>query len=219
MLLSVAALVACAAPLPPAVDQTKPPPPPEVIVSPSPEPKPIAPAQSVVETATPEAKQAYSEAEELFLQAMRQIKDRTADKDNYQTARRSFTTLLDKYPDSKWSAAAHIILALMGETAPSGNKPSADQAIITKLVAEKAKQLQENEQLIKELRSVNDKFKAELSALQQENEQSKKELRSVNDKFKAELSALQQENEQLKKDIQLLKNLEIKLEKREKQLR
>ena len=153
------------------------------------------------------------------MQALRQIKDRTADTDLHQTARRSFTTLLDKYPDSKWSDAAHTILALLGETAPSANKPTADQGMLNTLLGEKVRQLEENEQLQKELRSANDKFKAALSALQQENEQSKKELRSLNDKYKAELSALQQENEQLKKDIQLLKNLEIQLEKREKQLR
>jgi len=72
------------------------------------------------------------------LQALRQIKDLAADNDRYQTAKRSFTTLLDKYPDSKWTDAAHIILALLGEMASSGNKPNADQAMLTKLVDEKS---------------------------------------------------------------------------------
>jgi hypothetical protein len=41
----------------------------------------------------------------------------------------------------------------------------------------------------------------------------------LSEKYQAELAELQQENEQLKNDLQLLKNLEIQLDKREKMLR
>jgi hypothetical protein len=58
-----------------------------------------------------------------------------------------------------------------------------------------------------------------LSSTRQENDNFKKEVRYLNDRLKTETSRLSEENEQLKKDIQLLKNLEIQLEKRDKQFR
>lgn len=57
------------------------------------------------------------------------------------------------------------------------------------------------------------------SRTRQENDNLKREVRHLNDKLKTETSRLSEENEQLKKDIQLLKNLEIQLEKRDKQFR
>jgi hypothetical protein len=41
----------------------------------------------------------------------------------------------------------------------------------------------------------------------------------MSEKYQAALAERQQENEQLKKDLQLLKNLEIQLDRREKMLR
>ena len=54
---------------------------------------------------------------------------------------------------------------------------------------------------------------------QNENERLKKEIQALNGRFQTERSALLQENEQLKKDIELLKKLEVQLDKREKMLR
>jgi hypothetical protein len=60
-----------------------------------------------------------------------------------------------------------------------------------------------------------EKAKEEKAKLLRENEQIKKD----NKQLLEETAKLVQENEQLKKDIQLLKSLEVQLEKREKMLR
>jgi len=60
-----------------------------------------------------------------------------------------------------------------------------------------------------------DKAKEDNARLLKENEQVKKDNRRLLE----ETAKLIQENEQLKKDIQLLKSLEVQLEKREKMLR
>jgi hypothetical protein len=52
-----------------------------------------------------------------------------------------------------------------------------------------------------------------------ETEQLRKELRALNDRLQTETSRLAQENEQLKKDLQLLKELELQLDKRDRNLR
>ena len=60
-----------------------------------------------------------------------------------------------------------------------------------------------------------ERAKGENTRLLKENEQVKKD----NHRMLEETAKLIQENEQLKKDIQLLKSLEVQLEKREKMLR
>ncbi len=60
-----------------------------------------------------------------------------------------------------------------------------------------------------------EKAKEDNAKLLKENEQTKKD----NKQLLEETAKLLQENEQLKKDIQLLKSLEVQLEKREKMLR
>jgi len=50
-------------------------------------------------------------------------------------------------------------------------------------------------------------------------EQLRKELRALNDRLQSETARLAQENEQLKKDLQLLKELELQLDKRDRNLR
>jgi len=57
------------------------------------------------------------------------------------------------------------------------------------------------------------------SRLQQENEQLRRELRQLNEKYQEELNRVNQENEQLKRDIRLLKNMGIQRENRERMLR
>ena len=67
--------------------------------------------------------------------------------------------------------------------------------------------------LIEGMRSSDEKSKSNLQLiekLQGEKNRLSKEL----EKYRSENNALIQENEQLKKDIQLLKNLELQLEKR-----
>jgi hypothetical protein len=69
--------------------------------------------------------------------------------------------------------------------------------------------------LIDTLQSSEEKFRADKAKLMKENDQLKKD----NKRLLEETVKFFQENEQLKKDIQLLKSLEVQLEKREKMLR
>ena len=76
--------------------------------------------------------------------------------------------------------------------------------------------------LLDDIQSVQARGQSEQEQLKNENERLKKEIQALNGRFQAERSALPallQENEQLKKDIELLKKLEIQLDKREKMLR
>lgn len=76
--------------------------------------------------------------------------------------------------------------------------------------------------LLDEIQSVQARGQSEQEQLKNENERLKKEIQALNGRFQAERSALPallQENEQLKKDIELLKKLEVQLDKREKMLR
>lgn len=69
--------------------------------------------------------------------------------------------------------------------------------------------------LIDKIQSSEEKFRADKAKLLRENDQLKKD----NKRLLEETVKFVQENEQLKKDIQLLKSLEVQLEKREKMLR
>jgi hypothetical protein len=69
--------------------------------------------------------------------------------------------------------------------------------------------------LIDNLQSTEENYHADKVKLQKENDQLKKDNRRLLE----ETAKLIQESEQLKKDIQLLKSLEVQLEKREKMLR
>jgi hypothetical protein len=55
--------------------------------------------------------------------------------------------------------------------------------------------------------------------LKRDNERLKKDLQALGSKFQAERDSLLQENEKLKEDIELLKQLEVQLDKRGKMLR
>jgi hypothetical protein len=68
-------------------------------------------------------------------------------------------------------------------------------------------------------RQLAEKSLAEKTKLTQDNEQLKRQVRTLNEKLQTDTAALMQENEQLKKDIQKMKNLDIELEKRDRQLR
>ncbi|HLA26989.1 MAG TPA: hypothetical protein VJZ49_03765 [Syntrophales bacterium] len=131
--------------------------------------------------------------EELFIRGLHQLAD-PANENEYVLASHTLETLLNSYPDSKWRDAARAALRLIGEMNSYREKLRTEQDMAKKLLADKTITIQENELL-------------------------KKELRLLNEKYQSEVAALQQENEQLKGDLQLLKNLELQLDKREKLLR
>ena len=112
----------------------------------------------------------------------------------YTKARSAFDALLKMHPESKWRNLSEVLLRLIDEMQLCEAKSVSDQKLIEKADADRGK-------------------------LREENEQLKREIRLLDDKFQAEMTKLREENEQLKKDIQLLKNLEIQLDKREKMLR
>jgi len=108
----------------------------------------------------------------------------------YARARSAFDTLIKIYPESKWRPLAETMITLID------NRVSCQA---NNLLAGRKED--------------------DTSSLRQENERLKKEVRYLNEKLKTDTARLSEENEQMKKDIQLLKNLEVELEKREKMLR
>jgi cell division protein FtsB len=129
---------------------------------------------------------------DIFSKGMSYLGNRDEAAD-YVEAREAFDELLKKYPRSKWRGLSEILIRLIDGM----EKYSADMQLIEKAKEENAKLLEENEKIEKD------------------SEQIKKD----NKQLLEETAKLVQENEQLKKDIQLLKSLEVELEKREKMLR
>jgi len=109
---------------------------------------------------------------------------------DYVKARASFETLLKNYPESKWRRLSETLILLIDTMQSCREK----DLLLSKGEEDKTSLLQENEKL-------------------------KKDVRYLNDKLRTETARLSEENEQLKNDIQLLKNLEVQLEKREKRFR
>jgi len=110
---------------------------------------------------------------------------------NYSEAKIRLGTLMEQFPESKWADGARVLSSAL-------DRMSALQA---ELKEQKTEALQEQVKLKKEIDGL------------------KNSIRQAEEKNSAEMIRLQQENEQLKNDIRQLKNLEIRLEKREKQLR
>jgi DNA repair ATPase RecN len=131
--------------------------------------------------------------EELFIQGMQQLAG-PSNPDTFAAARQNLEALLNGYPQSKWCDAARTALRLMGELETYRQRLPVEQNLVQKLTTDKNRLLQENEQL-------------------------KKDIRQLGEKYQTDTSELQQVNDQLKKDLQLLKNLEIQLDRREKTLR
>jgi hypothetical protein len=102
--------------------------------------------------------------------------------------------LIKTAPPGSWQDSAAGVLHLLTEQTENGRRLAA--------LEEKARQIT-----------------AERDKARQDNEQLQRGLRLPNEQCRAELAVLQQENEQLKKDMQLLKNLEIQLNAREKERR
>ena len=109
---------------------------------------------------------------------------------DYARARSAFDSLRKMYPRSKWRNVSESMIHLIDDMQMCQEKRNADVETIEKAREDKTR-------------------------LQRDNEQLKKENRALNEKIRS----LLQENEQLTKDIELLKSLEVQLEKREKMLR
>jgi hypothetical protein len=178
-------LVGACASLPPVSDHVSPPHMVAPVTVPTDEAKSSAPAPTFM---TEKKKD-----DVLFLQALYQIAG-PFNQETSSTARQALESLLSDYPQSKWSDAAQAILRLIGELDTYRQRLPIEQDMVQKLATDRKRTIQENEQV-------------------------KKELRLLNEKCQAALAELQQENEQLKKDLQLLKNLEMQLDRREKMLR
>jgi hypothetical protein len=109
-------------------------------------------------------------------------------------ARAVFASLLQRYPQSRWRAAAETLIRLIDAGEAARERDQKARLLTEQLLTERARALQENEQL-------------------------KKTVRDLTEKLQAETGALNQENDRLKQDLQRLKALEIELEKRERMLR
>jgi hypothetical protein len=108
----------------------------------------------------------------------------------YAKARAAFNELLKTYPKSKWRGISETFIRLIDMEQLYEEQCRTDLQFIEKAKEDNARLLKENEQ-----------------------------VRKDNRRLLEETAKLIQENEQLKKDIQLLKSLELQLEKREKMLR
>ena len=73
--------------------------------------------------------------------------------------------------------------------------------------------------LLDDLQAARSGMQSDLERIKSENERLHHEIRSLNDRFQAEHASLLQENEKLRQDMELLKKLEVQLDRREKMLR
>ncbi|MGZ3594719.1 MAG: hypothetical protein ACXWMI_02690 [Syntrophales bacterium] len=130
---------------------------------------------------------------DIFYQGVSYLGDNEKEPD-YAKAKAAFNEVLKTYPESKWRGLSETFIRLI------------DTEQLTEQIYEEKSRT--DDQFI-------EKAKEDNARLLKENEQVKKDNRRMIE----ETTKLIQENEQLKKDIQLLKSLEVQLEKREKMLR
>ena len=126
---------------------------------------------------------------DVFYQGISYLGDNEKSAD-YAKAKAAFEEVLKTYPKSKWRGLSETFIRLIDMEQLYEEQCRTDLQFIEKAKEDKAKLLKENEQVKKD-----------------------------NRRLLEETAKLIQENEQLKKDIQLLKSLELQLEKREKMLR
>ena len=126
---------------------------------------------------------------DVFYQGISYLGDKEKSAD-YAKAKAAFEQVLKTYPKSKWRGLSETFIRLIDMEQLYEEQSRADLQFIEKAKEDNAKLLKENEQAKKD-----------------------------NRRLLEETAKLIQENEQLKKDIQLLKSLELQLEKREKMLR
>ncbi|MGC9975129.1 MAG: tetratricopeptide repeat protein [Syntrophales bacterium] len=133
----------------------------------------------------------WSPADEvIFYQGISYLDDNKEKAADYVKAKEAFNQLLKTYPKSKWRGLSETFIHLIDMEQLYEEQCRADLQLIEKVKGD-------NVQLLKE------------------NDEAKKDNRRLLE----ESAKLIQENEQLNKDIQLLKSLEVQLEKREKMLR
>ena len=125
----------------------------------------------------------------IFYQGISYLEDKEKAAD-YAKAKEAFNELLKTYPKSKWRGLSETFIHLIDREQLYEEQCRTDLQLIEKAKGDNAKLLKENEQVKKD-----------------------------NHRLLEESAKLIQENEQLKKDIELLKSLEVQLEKREKKLR
>jgi hypothetical protein len=126
---------------------------------------------------------------DIFYQGISYLGDKEKSAD-YIKAKAAFAEVLKKYPKSKWRGLSETFIRLIDMEQLYEEQCRTDAQFIDKAKEDNARLLKESEQIKKD-----------------------------NRRLLEETAKLIQENEQLKKDIQLLKSLEVQLEKREKMLR
>jgi hypothetical protein len=126
---------------------------------------------------------------DIFYQGISYLEDKEKAAD-YAKAKEAFNELLNKYPKSKWRGLSETFIRLIDMEQLYEEQYRTDLQLIEKAKIDNVRLLKENDQVKKD-----------------------------NRRLLEESAKLIQENEQLKKDIQLLKSLEVQLEKREKMLR
>lgn len=126
---------------------------------------------------------------DIFYQGISYLEDKEKAAD-YAKAKEAFNELLNKYPKSKWRGLSETFIRLIDMEQLYEEQYRSDLQLIEKAKIDNVRLLKENDQVKKD-----------------------------NRRLLEESAKLIQENEQLKKDIQLLKSLEVQLEKREKMLR
>ena len=126
---------------------------------------------------------------DIFYQGISYLGDKGKTAD-YAKAKDAFNEVMKTYPKSKWRGLSETFIRLIDVEQLYEEKSRTDDQFIEKVKDDNARLLKENEQVKRD-----------------------------NRRLLEETAKLIQENEQLKKDIQLLKSLEVQLEKREKMLR
>lgn len=127
---------------------------------------------------------------ELFDEALSYLTNNPKEP-NYHEAKVRLERLVAQFPESKWVAGAQALISTLDRIS----------VLQDALTSEKVKAHGTQVRLAKEIESL------------------RSGDRQIEGKYSAEINRLQQENEQLKNDIRQLKDLEIRLEKREKMLR
>ncbi len=126
---------------------------------------------------------------DIFYQGISYLSDKGNAAD-YAKAKAAFNEVLKTYPKSKWRGLSETFIRLIDVEQLYEEKSRTDDQFIEKVKDDNARLFKENEQVKRD-----------------------------NRRLVEETAKLIQENEQLKNDIQLLKSLEVQLEKREKMLR
>lgn len=161
--------------------------PPEIPGAPLPGPPPEPPAAPPVASLPP----ALADRD-LLLEGVAALAG--AAEPDLPAARGIFAALVENHPRSRWRPAAETLIGLIDGGQKEREQTGQERLLKERALADRARALQENEQL-------------------------KKAVRDLTERLQAETAALTQENDQLKSDLQRLKTLEIELQRRERMLR